>query len=121
MDINEEILKNIQRTDSPNSHYAQQLLQQQMIQAQLFAAGAPPTLLPMTSQTGLFGIPGAPNNSNLTKYQQLLLVIEEIGKDIRPTYAGSKTSAERLKRSIIQARILVRECLMETERANQRN
>ncbi|XP_023220378.1 cyclin-dependent kinase 2-associated protein 1-like isoform X2 [Centruroides vittatus] len=51
-----------------------------------------------------------------SKYAQLLGVIEELGKDIRPTYAGSKSSAERLKRGIVHARILVRECLMETER-----
>ncbi|KAG8229638.1 hypothetical protein J437_LFUL015589 [Ladona fulva] len=52
-----------------------------------------------------------------SKYAQLLSVIEEMGKDIRPTYAGSKSSAERLKRGIVHARILVRECLMETERS----
>lgn len=52
-----------------------------------------------------------------SKYAQLLAVIEEMGKDIRPTYAGSKSSAERLKRGIVHARILVRECLMETERS----
>jgi len=52
-----------------------------------------------------------------SKYAQLLAVLEEMGKDIRPTYAGSKSSAERLKRSIVHARILVRECLMETERS----
>lgn len=52
-----------------------------------------------------------------TKYGQLLAVIEDMGKDIRPTYSGSKTSAERLKRGIVHARILVRECLMETERS----
>lgn len=51
-----------------------------------------------------------------SKYTQLLAVIEELGRDIRPTYAGSKSSAERLKRGIVHARILVRECLMETER-----
>lgn len=50
------------------------------------------------------------------KYSQLLAIIEELGKDIRPTYAGSRSSAERLKRGIVHARILVRECLMETER-----
>lgn len=44
-------------------------------------------------------------------------VIEDMGKDIRPTYAGSKSSAERLKRGIVHARILVRECLLETERS----
>jgi len=53
----------------------------------------------------------------MSKYSQLLAVIEEIGKDIRPTYAGSKSSAERLKRGIIHARILVREALMEAERS----
>ncbi|CAB4067974.1 unnamed protein product [Lepeophtheirus salmonis] len=54
-----------------------------------------------------------------SKYQQLLSVIEEMSKDVRPTYAGSKSSAERLKRGIIFARILVRECLVETERASK--
>lgn len=52
-----------------------------------------------------------------TKYTQLLAVIEDMGKDIRPTYSGSKSSAERLKRGIVHARILVRECLMECERS----
>lgn len=59
----------------------------------------------------------ASNNSALTKYAQLLLVIEEMGRDIRPTYSGSRSSAERLKRGIVHARILVRECLLETERS----
>jgi hypothetical protein len=69
------------------------------------------------SQSGPVGpsvLPGPPGQS---KYAQLLAVIEEMGKDIRPTYAGSKSSAERLKRGIVNARILVRECLMETERS----
>jgi hypothetical protein len=52
-----------------------------------------------------------------SKYAQLLVVIEEIGLDIRPSYAGNKSSAERLKRGLVHARILVRECLMETERS----
>ncbi|XP_007239767.2 cyclin-dependent kinase 2-associated protein 1 [Astyanax mexicanus] len=50
------------------------------------------------------------------KYSELLGIIEELGKEIRPTYAGSKTAMERLKRGIIHARGLVRECLAETER-----
>ncbi|XP_075885815.1 cyclin-dependent kinase 2-associated protein 1 isoform X1 [Nelusetta ayraudi] len=50
------------------------------------------------------------------KYAELLAIIEELGKEIRPTYAGSKTAMERLKRGIIHARGLVRECLAETER-----
>ncbi|XP_052863132.1 uncharacterized protein LOC128269768 [Anopheles cruzii] len=58
-----------------------------------------------------------PNNSGLSKYAQLLMVIEEMGRDLRPTYSGSRNSAERLKRLIVHARILVRECLVETERS----
>jgi len=60
---------------------------------------------------------GGLGGPSATKYAQLLQVIEEMGRDIRPTYAGGKTSAERLKRSIMHARILVRECLMECDRA----
>lgn len=52
-----------------------------------------------------------------SKYSQLLAVIEDMGRDIRPTYSGSRTSSERLKRGIVHARILVRECLMECERS----
>ncbi|XP_066153124.1 cyclin-dependent kinase 2-associated protein 1-like [Euwallacea fornicatus] len=55
--------------------------------------------------------------AGISKYAQLLAVIEEMGKEVRPTYAGSRSSAERLKRSIISARLLVRECLIETERS----
>ncbi|XP_008544942.2 putative uncharacterized protein DDB_G0289263 [Microplitis demolitor] len=54
-------------------------------------------------------------NDGQSKYSQLLEVIEELGRDIRLTYAGSRTSAERLKMGIIQARMLVRDCLLETE------
>lgn len=56
-------------------------------------------------------------NNGLTKYAQLLAIIEEMGRDIRPTYTGSRSSTERLKRGIVHARLLVRECLMETERS----
>uniref|UniRef100_A0A3Q3C038 Cyclin dependent kinase 2 associated protein 1 n=1 Tax=Haplochromis burtoni TaxID=8153 RepID=A0A3Q3C038_HAPBU len=48
------------------------------------------------------------------KYAELLAIIEELGKEIRPTYAGSKSAMERLKRGIIHARGLVRECLLKT-------
>lgn len=65
--------------------------------------------LPSTKQTGVA--------QSQSKYSQLLGVIEDMGRDIRPTYAGSKSSAERLKRGIVHARILVRECLMECERS----
>lgn len=52
------------------------------------------------------------------RYNVLLAVIEELKKDIKPTYAGSKTSAERLKRNINLARIEIRNCMQELERIN---
>ena len=60
---------------------------------------------------------GAASTAPQSKYSSLLAVIEDMGRDIRPTYAGNRTSSERLKRSIVHARILVRECLMECERS----
>ncbi|KAM6256012.1 LOW QUALITY PROTEIN: cyclin-dependent kinase 2-associated protein 2 [Spheniscus humboldti] len=56
--------------------------------------------------------PGAQGSQST--YTDLLSVIED-GKEIRPTYAGSKSAMERLKRGIIHARALVRESA-ETER-----
>ena len=38
--------------------------------------------------------PSAPQS----KYAELLAVIEDMGRDIRPTYAGSRTATERLRR-----------------------
>nr|XP_054748818.1 cyclin-dependent kinase 2-associated protein 2-like isoform X2 [Lytechinus pictus] len=52
-----------------------------------------------------------------SKYAELLAVIEDMGRDIRPTYAGSRTATERLRRGITHAKALVRECLAETERS----
>lgn len=54
-----------------------------------------------------------------SKYVQLLSVIEEMSKDIKPTYAGNKNSGERLRRAIASARILVRECQLECDRNNR--
>uniref|UniRef100_A0A1A9UJ45 Cyclin-dependent kinase 2-associated protein n=1 Tax=Glossina austeni TaxID=7395 RepID=A0A1A9UJ45_GLOAU len=72
---------------------------------------------PMTSVANLPSIAAIAANGCLSKYAQLLAVIEEIGRDLRPASIGSRGSAERLKRSIIHARVLVRECIMEIERA----
>ena len=82
----------------------------------------PPTTIPM--YPGYAQVPPGPGftvNSNTPKYTQLLAVIEEMSKDLRPAYGGSRTSSERFKRGIAQARILLRECLLETERINSRN
>ncbi|KAI1724341.1 cyclin-dependent kinase 2-associated protein [Ditylenchus destructor] len=51
-----------------------------------------------------------------SKYTQLLALIEEMGKDIRPTYTGNRNCQERLKRSVAHARLLARECLAELEK-----
>lgn len=40
------------------------------------------------------------SNAGPSKYTELLAVIEELGKDIRPTYAGSKNASERLKKGL---------------------
>jgi hypothetical protein len=88
----------------------------------------PPLIVPspLTLQRSMPGpstsasIPTPPPQHQLpsqSKYSSLLAVIEDMGRDIRPTYAGNRTSSERLKRSIVHARILVRECLMECERS----
>lgn len=55
----------------------------------LGASSSTPTPQTSTSSSGQ-NSPG--------KYSELLAVIEELGKDIRPTYAGSKNAAERLKK-----------------------
>ncbi|XP_069071089.1 cyclin-dependent kinase 2-associated protein 1 isoform X3 [Pleurodeles waltl] len=67
---------------------------------------------------GIFITPQGTSSNQVpqSKYAELLSIIEELGKEIRPTYAGSKSAMERLKRGIIHARGLVRECLAETER-----
>ncbi|KAK4471875.1 hypothetical protein MN116_005263 [Schistosoma mekongi] len=57
-----------------------------------------------------------PPMDDLNKYSHLLQVIEEMGRDIKPTYANNKNAAERLKKNIHTARILVRECVSELER-----
>ena len=43
-----------------------------------------------------------------SRYQQLLAVIDEIGREIKPTYSGNKLSADRLRRNIVAARVLIR-------------
>ena len=94
------------------------------IQQQFTNGSAPTLVIPPTNiplYPGYGQVPPGPGysvNSNTPKYTQLLAVIEEMSKDLRPTYGGSRTSSERFKRGIAQARILLRECLLETERSN---
>lgn len=50
-----------------------------------------------------------------SKYNQLLAILEELGKDIRPMYTGNRNCHDRLKRGITTAKAMVRECLLENE------
>ncbi|XP_018650835.1 deleted in oral cancer 1/cdk2-associated protein-like [Schistosoma mansoni] len=71
----------------------------------------------MTQNTSIpVNYPMMPPMDDLNKYAHLLQVIEEMGRDIKPTYANNKNAAERLKKNIHTARILVRECVSELER-----
>ena len=56
-----------------------------------------------------------------SKYNQLLTVLQDMEKDIRPSYAGSKSSTERLKRGIVHSRILIREALADIEKGLHRS
>uniref|UniRef100_A0A1A9WZG3 Uncharacterized protein n=1 Tax=Glossina brevipalpis TaxID=37001 RepID=A0A1A9WZG3_9MUSC len=75
--------------------------------------------IPMTSAANLPSATAPDACSNLNKYDQLLAVIAEMARDLRPTYTGSRSATERLKRGIVHARILVRECIMELERSGR--
>ena len=85
-------------------------------QPQLMTA---PPVIPVRSITQAPTAPSplAQMHHHQSKYASLLAVIEDMGRDIRPTYAGNRSSTERLKRSIVHSRILVRECLMECEKS----
>lgn len=58
-----------------------------------FSGAISSTPTPQTSSSSSGSSQNSPG-----KYSELLAVIEELGKDIRPTYAGSKNAAERLKK-----------------------
>jgi len=73
----------------------------------------PSTAIPSGSQANAV--------ADQTKYGALLTVIEELGRDIRPTYVNNKLAAERLKRGIVHARLLARECISECDKINRSN
>lgn len=58
-----------------------------------------------TNGLGLSQNSSTTQGSGLSKYAQLLAVIEEMGRDIRPTYAMGR--GDRLKRLIIQAKVIL--------------
>jgi hypothetical protein len=71
------------------------------------------------SSHGIGGVVGGGGNSmkmNQTRYQQLMGIVDEMGREIHQSYLGNKNSMERLKRAIANARILVKDCQLECER-----
>ncbi|CAI4230809.1 unnamed protein product [Auanema sp. JU1783] len=67
-----------------------------------------------------YAVPNTVKPTELTKYEQLLTIVEKLREDIKPTYAGNKICAERLKKNITLARLLIRENVAEVERDKQR-
>lgn len=55
----------------------------------------------VNSSTGdsVVSLPPPVTPSLQTHYDELVRVIAEVGKDVKPAYTNSKTSADRLKRS----------------------
>uniref|UniRef100_A0A1B0G642 Cyclin-dependent kinase 2-associated protein n=1 Tax=Glossina morsitans morsitans TaxID=37546 RepID=A0A1B0G642_GLOMM len=77
---------------------------------------SPNITAPMTETSNLLTAAATGDDHDFVgKYSTLLALIEEMRRDIRPTYTGSRNSTERLKRSIAHARMLINECLGEIE------
>ncbi|KAI0986867.1 hypothetical protein GJ496_008035 [Pomphorhynchus laevis] len=53
------------------------------------------------------------------RYNQLLQLINEMGRDVKSNYSGNKAAADRLKRNIIAARSIIRDCQIECDRINR--
>lgn len=66
------------------------------------------------------GVESLPSSEQMLnyRYSQLLEVIKEMSQDLKPVYASSsRTSSDRFKRGMTQAKLLIRECLLESERS----
>ncbi|CAD36498.1 uncharacterized protein CELE_Y43F4B.10 [Caenorhabditis elegans] len=66
-------------------------------------------------QTLISIVPNLQMQEGTPYYEVLLKLIEEIGKDVRPTYTFNKLTCERLKRNIQAAKVLIRACQQEAE------
>ncbi|XP_070571441.1 uncharacterized protein [Ptychodera flava] len=81
------------------------------------SAGSLPRNTSFTMTPSMLGALQEPGQPSQSKYNELLSVIEDLGRDVRPTYSGSKTSMERLKRGITYARVLLQQCKVEVKRS----
>jgi hypothetical protein len=73
---------------------------------------------PAVDQPLELGILPSPDQMLNYRYSQLLDVIKEMSQDLKPVYAASsRTSTDRFKRGMTQAKLLIRECILESERS----
>ena len=91
--------------------------------ATLFAVSPPPWLGRASSWLDVSQVAhlAAASQAEPSSYAQLVAVLQELGREVRPTYAGNRASSERLRRGIAHARALVKEALAECERAAAAN
>ncbi|KAL5478166.1 hypothetical protein EMCRGX_G025058 [Ephydatia muelleri] len=54
-------------------------------------------------------------------YSELMKLISEIGKDIKPAYTNSKLAADRLRKNIVVARGVLRECVSDLDKLSGTN
>uniref|UniRef100_A0A1I7U3R9 Eukaryotic translation initiation factor 3 30 kDa subunit n=1 Tax=Caenorhabditis tropicalis TaxID=1561998 RepID=A0A1I7U3R9_9PELO len=66
-------------------------------------------------QTLMSVVPSLQVQEGTPYYDVLLQIIQEIGKEIRPTYTFNKVTCEKLKRHIQTAKILIKACQQEAE------
>ena len=73
--------------------------------------------LPEKEPSGTGELKVKPQQKTLeSRYNDLLKVIGDIGRDVKPAYTNSKVSADRLKKNIMIARGVLRECLTELDK-----
>jgi hypothetical protein len=53
------------------------------------------------------------------KYEDLLSIVGDMSREVKPAYTGNKASVERLKKSILMGRGIVKELLNEVEKYNR--
>merc|ERR1719433_2163467 len=97
---------------SVSSGISDAILQQQQRQQQSQQVYAAPSVAVNNTNANSASVPQYRLSSSTpqNKYGQLLAVIDDLGRDIRPSYAGSRSAQERLKKGIVLARSIVREC-----------
>uniref|UniRef100_A0A7E4V9V8 BHLH domain-containing protein n=1 Tax=Panagrellus redivivus TaxID=6233 RepID=A0A7E4V9V8_PANRE len=106
----QHVLQHAQAAAASQAQQQHQQQQQQQAQASIPSVSA---------QLPQYSVPAPPPGGS--KYNHLLLIIEELNKDIRPTYAGNRNCAERLKRGLNHAKVLIRECQLELEKLDKQS